>query len=113
MGRPSLLEGRLNGTMNLGKLPETLLTRIERARVKAERQFRKDEKRLPGYSKPHIPGKPCSWFVHSAQARRLLIDRIKNEVLEVAHEVNVCARLGLLRHVLLHFPVARTRRCAM
>ena len=83
--------------MNLRNLPETLRTRIERARVKAEHRFREDEKRVPGYYGPHIPGKPCPWFVRSAEARRLLIDRIKNEVLEDAHEVNVCARNGELK----------------
>lgn len=85
--------------MNLRNLPQELREHIAAARLRAERQFREDQKHLPDYNehKIHTPGQPCPWFVESAQARRLLISRIMTEVLEVAQEICAFARKGEVR----------------
>ena len=80
--------------MNYRDLPEELHDRIELARLGAERRFRQREKRLPGYTQPHVPYQYCPFFVDSARARNLLISRITTEVLEDAHEVCAFARQG-------------------
>ena len=79
--------------MNLRTLPESPKNVIEVARLKAERQFRDDEKQVLGYTKPYVYGAPCSRF-QSGKARTLLVDRVVAEVLEVAREVCVSARNG-------------------
>ena len=82
--------------MKYRNLPEPLRNRIDYARVKAERQFRDDERRLPGYVKScsHMPGQPSPWYVQSVQARLLLIRRITTELLEDARAVRVVACNG-------------------
>ena len=80
----------------LVNLPDALNARLEAASTRAESKFVQDAKRLPGYTTPHIPDQPSPWFAGSAP-RRLLINRIVTEVLEVGHAVCVSASKGEVR----------------